>query len=229
MSQDNSTGKIRILIADDHQIFRDGIISLFEAVPDMEICGVASNGLEVLSKAKTETPDVVLLDLSMPEMPGIEVIPALRRVFPRIKILVLTMHTSEFYVAKTTQAGIDGYLPKQNTNREELLKAIRTIFRGEKYFHESLSATTGKMTGNPPEIPDDAARQDISNLTKREKEIIKLVVEGYSNAEIAKKLFVHIRTVETHKSNIILKLGLKNSVEMVKFAIKYNILEMDKL
>lgn len=221
--------KIKVLVADDHQIFRDGIISLFSDVSDVEVADIASNGLEVLTKYKATQPDIVLLDLSMPEMPGLEVISALKRLAPESKILVLSMHTGEFYVQKAMQAGVNGYLPKQNTNREEMMKAIRAIYNGESYFHESISGITENIIQNKPLVMDEATKEDYSLLTNREKEIIWLVVEGYSNPEIAGKLFVHIRTVETHKTNIMQKLGLKNSVELVKFAIKYNLLEMDKL
>jgi len=220
---------INVLIADDHQIFRDGIISLFSNVEDVKICGVASNGIELLSEFISKKPDIILLDLSMHEMSGLEVIPKLKKLDPESRILVLSMHTSEFYIIRAVYAGVNGYLPKQNTNRLELMKAIRAIYNGESYFHESIAGIVTNININKPEILDEAIRQDYSLLTNREKEILKLVVEGNTNLEMAKKLFINIRTVETHKTNIMQKLGLKNNVEMVKFAIKNNLLEMEKL
>jgi DNA-binding NarL/FixJ family response regulator len=221
--------KIKVLLADDHQIFRDGIISMFTEVPDMEVCCVASNCDELLSAFKDRNPDVVLLDLSMPGISGLEIIPELKTIKPDARILVLSMHTNEYYIYKSVIAGVNGYLPKQNTNRTELIKAIRTICAGESFYHESILPIVERINSDKQNIVSEASINDFKLLTNREKEILKLVVEGYINQEIAKKLFIHIRTVETHKTNIMVKLNLKNTVELVKYAIKNNLLEIDKL
>jgi len=219
------TEKIKVLIIDDHQIFRDGIVAMFSEVEDIDIAGVASDGDEALEKILLLKPDVLLLDISMPKLSGLELLAIIKKKHPEVYTLVLSMHTKDEYIYKAMNAGASGYLPKQNTSKEELLNAVRTVYKGEEYLNEAVTQVTQKShilrnTLNPD------SRKDCDTLTKREREILKLVAEGLSNQEIADKLFVNIRTVETHKTNILQKLQLKNSVDLVKFAIKNLLFEL---
>ncbi|MFA4851589.1 MAG: response regulator transcription factor [Bacteroidales bacterium] len=219
------SNKIKVLIIDDHQIFRDGILSMFSEVDDIEITGVASDGEEALEKMELLMPDVLLLDISMPKLGGLELLTILNKKYPDSKVIVLSMHTKDEYIYKAVNAGAYGYLPKQNTSKDELLNAIRTVHKGEEYLNEAVIQVMQKshILKNTTGID---FHKKYNTLTKREREIVRLVAEGLSNQEIAGKLFVNIRTVETHKTNILQKLNLKNSVDLVKFAIKNNLLEL---
>ncbi len=217
--------KIKLLIADDHRIFRDGIVSLFSTVPDMVIVGVAENGKKALEFIKENEVDLMLLDLSMPEMPGMELLKQISNEKIDIKILILTMHTHIDYIFKAIRLGASGYLPKEETNKAELTTAIRKIMNGEEYFHPVIARQMQEYF--VVQARKKQPEKDLYILSKREREVLKLVVEGLSNAEISAKLFVSVRTVETHKTNILQKLELKNTVELVKFAIRNNLADLD--
>ncbi|MFC2101301.1 response regulator, partial [Bacteroidota bacterium] len=210
---------IRVVLVDDHQIFRDGIVSLFTDVGDIKIIGVASNAEEAVDKVSMLEPEVILLDISMPGISGIELIEQLHQLNKDFKILILSMYTREEYISQAVRAGAKGYLAKQDTTKDELTKAIREVRNNKEYFSDSISLIMKEYFLNSARNPEINRKNDIQKLTPREKEVLKLVVEGLSNQEIADKLFVNIRTVETHKTNILQKLNLKNSVDLVKFAI----------
>ncbi|MBC8344187.1 MAG: response regulator transcription factor [Bacteroidetes bacterium] len=217
--------KIRIILADDHQIFRDGIKSMFENSQEIDIIAEAGNGHEAVDKTKQFKPDVLMVDLSMPGLTGIEAIERIREFDNEVAILVLSMHSKEDYVFKAIRAGANGYLPKEETTRDELLNAIQDVNKGKDYYSQSVSQTMQKHFLNEAKNANSGI-PDYKILSKREKEVLKLVIEGLSNSEIASKLFVSLRTVETHKTNILQKLQLKNTVELVKFALKHNLLEL---
>jgi DNA-binding NarL/FixJ family response regulator len=217
---------INVVLIDDHQIFRDGILSLFTEVKDIKIVGVASGADEGMLKVKISEPDVVLLDISMPDISGIDLIEKLHQLKKDLKILILSMHTREEYIAQAVRAGANGYLAKQDTTKDELTKAIREVMHEKEYFSDSISQIMKAYFLNIARNPDENKKNDVQKLTPREKEVLRLVVEGLSNQEIADKLFVNIRTIETHKTNILQKLKLKNSVDLVKFAIKNKLLEI---
>lgn len=217
--------KIKVLIIDDHQIFRDGISSLFNEAEDFLVIGYASDGEDALEKIDQLDPDVLLLDISLPKMTGFDLMKIVNKKYPDIKILVLSMHTKDEYIFEAMNAGAFGYLPKQNTSKDELLDAVRTVFKGEEYLNDDVIRVMQKSHSAKSPISSDF-QKNFNTLTKREREIVSLVVEGLTNQEIADKLFVNIRTVETHKTNILQKLQLKNSVDLVKFAIKNNLLEL---
>jgi DNA-binding NarL/FixJ family response regulator len=219
------SNKIKVLIIDDHQIFRDGISSLFNEVDDIVVIGYASDGEDALTKIDQLDPDVLLLDISLPKITGFDLMKIVNKKYPDIKILVLSMHTKDEYIYEAMKAGAFGYLPKQNTSKDELLNAVRTVFKGEEYLNEDVIRVMQKSHSAKSPMSSDF-RKNFNALTKREREIVSLVVEGLTNQEIADKLFVNIRTVETHKTNILQKLQLKNSVDLVKFAIKNNLLEL---
>jgi DNA-binding NarL/FixJ family response regulator len=217
---------INVLVVDDHQIFRDGIVALFSDQVEIVITDVASNAEEALERLSFNKPDVMLLDISLPGKSGIEIIAEAKLIVPEIKILILSMHTSEDYIFKALRAGALGFLAKQNTTKPELIKAIMAISAGKEYYNESIALVMQHHYVNQARNIDDEAKIKYNLLSNREKEILILILEGLSNSEIATKTYVHVRTVETHKSKIMLKLGLKNSIELVKFAIKNDLFEV---
>lgn len=217
--------KIKIILVDDHQIVRDGIKSLLSDDSSIEIIGEAQSAYELFGLLKLQTPDIVLLDIALPTMSGIEVSKILSNDFPHIKKLMLSMYTSEDFIFNALKAGINGYLPK-NTTREELLLAINEINNGNEYFSKSISDTILKSYVKSAKYGKNISEDKSSNLTNREQEILLYVVEGMNNPSIAEKLNISIRTVETHKTSIMRKLNLNSTVDLVKFAIKNNIIEL---
>ncbi|NPD45395.1 MULTISPECIES: response regulator transcription factor [unclassified Lentimicrobium] len=217
--------KIKIILVDDHQLVRDGIKSLISDSFGIDIIGEASNSVELFKQLHQVMPDVILMDISLPNMSGIEITKILKKDYPKIKILMLSMYTSEDFIFNGLKAGINGYLPK-NTTRDELLLAIEEVHNGREYFSKSISNIILKSFVNSAKYGNNANDDKMSILTKRETEILKLVVEGVSNQHIADQLFISIRTVETHKTSIMKKLELNNTIDLVKFAIKNKIIEL---
>lgn len=217
--------KIKIILVDDHQIVRDGIKALIVDDSYIEIIGEAKDSEEFFNILKSQTPDIVLLDISLPKVSGIEISKILKADHPNIKILMLSMYTSEDFIFNALKAGIDGYLPK-NTTRDELLLAINEINNGKEYFSKSISDTILKSYVNSAKQGSKVSDDKLGELTKREHEILRYVVEGMNNPSIAEKLFISIRTVETHKASIMRKLNLNSTVDLVKFAIKNKIIEI---
>jgi DNA-binding NarL/FixJ family response regulator len=217
--------KIKILLVDDHQIVRDGIIKILADEKDFELIASLKDGLEVLDFIKKNKPDIIIADLSMPNMSGIELTETIRNTFPNIKVLILSMFTDEVYVYNSIKAGAKGYLPKHDSTTETLIQAIRTIANGEEYYSNSIKKVVLKSYINNAK---NSGTPDISKknqLTLREKEILKLFVEGHTNNEIANILNISIHTVKTHKNNIMLKCNFKSTVEMIKFALRNKIEE----
>jgi len=215
------TERIKIILLDDHQMFRDGVRSVISDEPDIEVVADIGCANELYDLLETVSVDLVITDITMPEISGIEVTEYLTKNYPGIKILILSMHSGEEFIIKALNAGASGYLPKE-TGIDELLEAIHQIFNGNHYFNKEISDTIVSSVLNKRET----ATRGISKadeLTKREKEILKLVVEGLTNKEIADRLFISIRTVDSHKNNMMNKLELKSTVELVKFAIKYEL------
>jgi DNA-binding NarL/FixJ family response regulator len=212
--------KIKIILVDDHQMFRDGIKSVLSDESNIEIVGEVGNGKDLYKLLESTKPDIIIADISMPEISGIEVATYISENYADIKILILSMHSSEEFITKALNAGANGYLPK-DTSMNELLEAIKTIHKGENYFNKDISNTILKSIINKSKEDKD------KKLTNREKEIISLVVEGLTNKEIADQLSISIRTVDSHKNNIMQKLNLKSSVELVKYAIKNNLVHID--
>ncbi len=217
--------EIRIILVDDHQIVRDGIKALLSEMTNIRIIGEAKNAEEFFKLLKIITPDVVLLDISLPTISGIEVSKILSSDYPQIKKIMLSMYTSEDFIFNSIKSGINGYLSK-NTTSDELLQAITKVHKGEEYFSKSILDTILKSYLKSARYDNNNSDDKLSKLTKRENEILLYVVEGSSNPNIAKKLNISIRTVETHKTSILRKLNLHSTVELVKFAIKNNIIEI---
>jgi DNA-binding NarL/FixJ family response regulator len=217
--------KTRVLIVDDHQIVREGIEKILSGEDDIEQIGSLSSGIEALKFIKENQPDIIIADLSMPEISGIELTEAISKLFPDIKVLILSMFNNEDYIVSAIKAGAKGYLPKQDSTTAILLEAIRTIASGEEFFSPSISKTLVKSFFNSMKTMSGTEISKKHQLTSREKEILKLYVEGYTNKEIAEKLNLSIFTVKTHKNNIMQKHNFKSNVEMIKFALRNNIVE----
>jgi DNA-binding NarL/FixJ family response regulator len=218
----NNDSKIKLFLVDDHDIVRDGLKSLLSNSTEIDIIGEASNAAQFFESLKNRIPDILLLDISLPDMSGIEIAKRLNETNPEIGILILSMFTDEDFIINSIKVGARGYLPK-NSKKEELIKAITTVFNGGEYYPVSISEIVAKSYINQMKNKSISL---VELLTEREKEIMHLVVDGFSNNEIADKLFISVRTVETHKSRILQKLDLKSTVDLVKFAIKNKIIEV---
>ena len=212
---------IKVLIADDHKVFREGVASLLNDIPDIEVVGQAADGREVLEKISRTSPDVILMDIAMGETGGIETTRLVKQKNPGIKVLVLSMHSESLYIIKMLEAGASGYLLK-DAGSAEMVTAIRAVEAGDTYYSRQVSDVLIEhfTRGARPK----SSREKVP-LTRRELEILQLIAEEYSNAEIAEKLFISIRTVDTHRRNLLEKLGLKNTAGLVKYAIKLGLIK----
>ena len=212
---------INILIADDHKVFRDGIISILGEVPDMNIIGEASDGREVLSQLEGLAPDVILMDITMGESNGIDTTKIVKQRYPLIKVLVLSMHGESAYIVKMLEAGASGYLLK-DAGKDEMIRAIRTVAEGNTYYSHRVSSAIVEHLTNPNRLHQKTKQIP---LTKREIDVLRLIAEEYTNPEIANTLHISLRTVDTHRRNLLEKLKLKNTAGLVKYAIKNGLVE----
>ncbi len=215
--------KIQIILADDHRIFRDGLKSLISEDECVQIIGEASSGFELMEMLKTITPDVIIIDITMPGISGIEVCKKIVTLYPEVKIMMLSMHTDEEFVINSIKAGAKGYLPK-DTSKEELINAITVLHEGGEFYSKSVSENFIKNYFK--HYKADQKLIENKSLTHREIEVLKYAATGLSNKEIAEKLFISIKTVDCHKNNIMQKLKLKNTAELVLYAVKNNIIEL---
>jgi DNA-binding NarL/FixJ family response regulator len=200
-----------ILLADDHAIFRKGIRKIIEEIDGFAVCGEANDGLELLELLKTTHPDLIILDISMPNLRGLEATEEIKRLYPEIKILLLTMHRKKSFVHLGLKAGADGFLLKEDAD-SELYRAIESLKQGEKYFSPLISTIMFDLTQSRPET---------EALTRREREVLKLLAEGKKPREIADFLFVSIYTVRTHRNNIMKKLKLRGVADLIRYAISH--------
>ena len=214
--------KIRLLLADDHTIVRDGIRSLLEDEPDMEVVAEAKDGREAVQMARKHQPDVVLMDVVMPLLNGREATCQIKRECPQIHVLVLTMHENEEYVRQMLAAGAVGYVLKDAAARD-LLGAIRAVFRGEAVLSP---AVTRLVLEDYLRWADMGDQPEENCLTSREREVLQLVAEGYTNREMAKILTISIKTVQSHRSNLMAKLDIHDRGELIKYAIQKKIIEI---
>lgn len=217
--------KVRIILADDHQLVRSGIANLLTGEAFLEIIGEASDAPECLKLIEQDPPDVAILDIAMPGMSGIDLTRKICSQYQGVQVLILSMYTSEEFIFNAINAGARGYLPK-NTSRKELIEAIKAVNQGEEYYAESISNVILKSYIKKAQSGPDDARNKENQLSKREMEVLRLFAEGFSNQEIADKLFISIRTVESHKNHIMQRLELKSSVDLVKFAIRNNMVNL---
>ena len=208
--------KLRILLADDHEIVREGLRLLINSQPDMRVVGEAANGKEVLSQARELNPDVVVMDLSMPELNGMQATELLKADRPEVKVVALTAHEDESYLRQLCKAGASGYVLKRSAG-DELVKAIGAVAKGGVYFEPSLAskALARQLAGSA--APTEAGAADLSD---REREVLILMAWGYTNKEVAAQLKLSVKTVETYKLRIGEKLRLRSRTEMVLYALR---------
>ncbi|MFA9371391.1 MAG: response regulator [Labilibaculum antarcticum] len=210
----------RVMIVDDHKMFRSGLRFLLNNVPTIEVVGEASNGKEFLEIAENIQMDIVLMDINMPEMNGIEATRLALEKYPDLKVIVLSMHGEEEYYDQMLDAGVKGFLLK-NSDADELISALEAVMAGKSYFSQELLVT----------ILDQKRlhkfRTETVKLSQRELEVLRLICDGYSNAEIAEELFISQRTVDRHRSNLLSKTSCKNSTSLVMYAVKNKIIEID--
>lgn len=204
----------RIVLTDDHMIVQQGIKRMIQEKADLTVVGEASDGLELLSLLKILDTDLVLLDISMPRLRGIEAIRELKKSFPNVKVLVLTMYKDNDLLHQAISSGADGYILKENSDKE-LYFAIEKIRQGEIYICPGLAGLADDLAQTRRKI----FKPPLEPLTKRESEVLRLIAEGKSNKEIANLLFISIRTAQNHRFNIMNKLGIKKTAELVKYAI----------
>jgi DNA-binding NarL/FixJ family response regulator len=209
--------KVRIVIAEDHTILREGLRSLLSSSANFEIVGEAGDGREAIRQVKKFKPDLILTDLSMPRMNGMEAIKEIKRESPATKVLVLTVHRAEEYILATFRAGADGYLLKDSTH-SELLMAVKKVLNGTHYISPEISEKVieGYIEGKK----SLKSRTSWETLTQREREILKLIAEGYRNKEIAEDLCISVKTVEKHRANLMEKLDLHSIQALTTFAIE---------
>jgi DNA-binding NarL/FixJ family response regulator len=212
--------KIKVMIADNHSLVREGLVHLLEYDGNFEVIAEASDGLDCLEKLKDVTPDVLLLDINMPEKTGIEVLQELRNNRSRVKVLILTVHNEIEYLMKAIEIGVDGYILK-DTESSELKRAIISIFNGETYIQPNLIPAMNNRL-----INRDIDEIRIKSLTKREMEVLITVANGMSNKEIAANLHISERTVKNHISNIFKKIDVSDRTQAAVFAIKNNLIKL---
>lgn len=203
---------IKVLIADDHEVIVEGFKALLTNDRDLKIVGHALNGKQVLEKLATESVDVVLLDINMPEMDGIEATQAIRKRYPDVKILIVSMYNKPEFIRNLIETGAHGYVLK-NTPKENLIEAIKRIYAGEEHFSTEVEETIKeslKMKGHTGP----------TYLTDRERDVIRLLADGYTTSEIAEKLYLSRHTVDTHRKNLLTKLGQKNIASLIKYAVE---------
>lgn len=217
--------EIRLLLADDHAVVRSGLRLLLEAQPDMVIIGEAENGVDAIQRADELKPDVVLMDVEMPGMNGIEATRRIKAGSPGTAVLALTMYEDDQYFFEMLRAGAAGYVPKRAAP-DELATAIRAVSRGEVFLYPSLAGRLVQDYLQRREVEEQEPPAD--DLTPREQEVLTLIAQGLSNGEIADQLFISAKTVDRHRENIMRKLNLHNRVDLVKYALRKGLIDLDE-
>jgi DNA-binding NarL/FixJ family response regulator len=213
--------KTRILIADDHALMRDGIRALLTTHEDMEVVGEAADGKEAIEKTQQLAPDVVIMDISMPRMDGLEAIRRIRKKQPGVKTLVLTQHDNQEYILSVVKAGASGFLPKKAVS-SDLIAALRALRKGESFLHPQAASI---LIASYLQRTDSLDPYD--TLTAREREILKLVAEGHTSRRIAEMLYLSVKTVTGHRNKLMQKLDLHNRTELVRYAVRRRLISSD--
>jgi DNA-binding NarL/FixJ family response regulator len=213
--------KKQIFIVEDHRLFREGLKAMLSPIPEYEIVGEAEDGLEAIRLIRKSKPDLVLLDLSMPRMSGFSVLQEIKAEMPEVKILVLSIHESDQYVLQAFEAKADGYAIK-DSSREELRMAIRSVLEGKKYISPGIAGSV--LEGFIDGRKTLKAKSSLDTVTLREREILKLLAEGYQNKEIADLLCISVKTVEKHRANLMSKLDLHNAAALTAFAFEHGLI-----
>ncbi len=212
---------VRVLLAEDHTLVRKALRSLLEAETDIEVVGEAEDGREAVEQVGQLHPDLVLMDISMPSLNGLEATRQIRQRFPEVKVLVLTMHADEEHIFQILRAGASGYVVKKAAP-SELISAIQTVYRGDTFLSPSVSRTVVQEYIRWAEAME--GEDDYSRLTPREREVLQLIAEGHSNREMAGMLHISVKTVEGHRANLMDKLDLHSTAELTQYAIRKGVI-----
>lgn len=215
--------KIRVLICDDHTILREGIRLLLNSQPDIEVVAEAVDGREAVDKAREVKPDIILMDIAMPLLNGLEATKQIRRDNPNMRVLVLTMYESDEYVSQMLEAGAAGYVLKKVAG-SELVYAIHSVYNGEAFLYPSITKRLVEDYLRRVELGQE--RDSFDGLTDREREVLQLIAEGHTNKEIADLLNLSVRTVQNHRAHIMEKLGMHDRGELIKYAIQKGIIDL---
>jgi two-component system nitrate/nitrite response regulator NarL len=217
----SAKNKIKVLVVDDHPVVRKGLQSCLERQPRLKVVGEASDGEEALSKTRELGPDVVLMDISMPKMSGLAVTELMRKQSPKVKVLILSMHSNREYIFRIIQAGAHGYVSKV-AKPEELFRAIEMVYEGEPFFSPDIArAALNQLVSSGGKGPP------FDQLTSREREVLVLIAEGKSNKEIASKLGIGVRTIETHRERIMRRLDIHSVAGLTKFAVANGMIPLE--
>ena len=211
---------VSVLIADDHSVVREGVRHLIETEADIDICAEASDGREVLEQVEKNKPDLVILDISMPRLSGLETLERIRTKHPGTKTILLSVHADPSMIQSAVALGVDGYVLK-NARKSEILDAIRAVIRGGSYF----SPTVAREIVAQIRDPRPATEQPFSVLSAREREVLHLIAEGLSAKEVAAQLGISTKTVEAHRTSLMRKLGLRKATELVRYAVRHGLIE----
>ncbi len=224
LARQRTPAVITLILADDHDVVRLGLRRLLEAETDLNVIGEASDGLQVLPMVERLRPDILVLDLVMPGLNGLEVVRQVKKRVPKTHVIVLSMHANEAYVFEALRNGAVAYVLK-GSNGSELVQAIRSVLAGQRYLSPPLSE---RAIQTYIEKAEGVALDTYDRLTSREREVLQLAAEGHANAEIAERLFISRRTVETHRANLFQKLGLRSQTDLVRFALRRGIIRLDE-
>jgi DNA-binding NarL/FixJ family response regulator len=223
MTSDNT---IKLLLVDDHALVREGVASMLKS-EDIVILGTASSGEEAINKARELSPDIIIMDIMLKGMTGIEATRWIKEQNQNIKVILLSMEVKREFVSAGINTGVSGYLHK-DVAKETLIEAIKTVYAGGKYFNEAITNLVFEDFYNKAKTTQSSSKSSgLNDLTKREEEVLALVAKGLSNKEVAEGLFISVKTVETHKTHILEKLGLRNTAELVKYAIKHKLVPLE--
>lgn len=211
---------ISVLVADDHSIVREGLRRLIEGEGDIRLCGEASDGGEVLAQVEKHRPDVVILDIGMPQVTGLETLEQIRKKHPEIRTILLSIHSDPPMVQNAVALGVDGYLLK-NARPDEILAAIRAVIRGGSYFSPPIAREIVAQIREPR----PASEQPFATLSAREREVLHLIADGLSAKEIASRLSISAKTVEAHRTSLMRKIGVRKATELVRYAVRHGLVE----
>jgi DNA-binding NarL/FixJ family response regulator len=201
-----------VILADDHAMFREGIRRIIERIENVVVSGEVNDGLELLARLKSSSPDLIILDISMPNLRGLEAIREIKKLYPQVKVLVLTMHRKKEFIHRALADGADGFLLKEDPS-SELIRAVQTVKKGEKYLSPLISDAMVSLT---------LSEAETDPLSRREREVLKLLTEGKKAQEIGEMLFISVNTVRRYRANIMEKLNIHNLADLVKYAISHN-------
>jgi DNA-binding NarL/FixJ family response regulator len=215
---------IRVLVADDHAIVREGLGIMLGNQPDMEVVGLATNGREAIRMVDQYQPDVAVMDISMPELNGIEAISQMLPRHPNIKVIVLSIHETKPYVYRALKAGAKGYLIKETAGLE-VVDAVREVYRGERYLSQRIADLLTDISFRS--LENSGETSPLEQLSPREREILQLVAEGKTSQEIAQRLSISSKTVDTYRSRLMHKIGVEDVAGLVKFAIQHGVISLD--